>query len=60
MDSIGFATRRVNWYTVARAQQNSAGEWTYQLCEPRDDDQQGDERLYENGEWVAEDRLFPA
>jgi hypothetical protein len=39
---------------------NSAGEWTYQLYEPRRDDEQNDERLYDNGEWVAEARLSPA
>lgn len=60
MDFIGLPSRRVNWYTVAGARQNSAGEWTYQLYEPRRDDEQNDERLYGDGEWVAEARLSPA
>ena len=41
-----------NWLKVAKGQKNASG-WVYQLKEP-------DGKLYNNGEWVAQDRLEAA
>lgn len=41
------------WLKVAKGQKNASGGWVYQLKEPND-------KLYNNGEWVDQNRLEAA
>ena len=54
LKSIAGATiTGANWLKVAKGWKNPSGGWMYQLKEPNDEP-------YNNGEWVAQDRLEAA
>ena len=50
---VGAIITGANWLKVAKGRKDASSGWMYQLKEPNDE-------LYNNGEWVAQDRLEAA